>query len=99
MKESAVRTSIKNKLSKLGYIVIKNTVVSETGWPDLSIYRNGATFFIETKSTGKNLTPKQNLIHQRLTAQGFVVLVIDSQPQIALLLQSLNHGQKDIPVL
>ena len=45
--EGSLENAIRNYLSKAGWKVIK--AGSQKGWPDLTCFRGGGTFFIETK--------------------------------------------------
>lgn len=97
--ESSIQSKIVDKLKKLNYIVIKTTVSSLNGWPDLTIFRNGYTFFIEVKALNKEPSPLQLHRHSQLRSQNFIVLVIDSNDGISSLLNSLDNGRKDLPTL
>lgn len=98
--ESQVQAYIKSDLIKMGYEVIKNGTVSQNGWPDLTSHRNEKTFFIEVKRLGLEPSPLQSHIHDRLRAQGFVVVVLDSIQAYKLFkTNNLRNGQEDVPVL
>lgn len=76
--ETVTQAKIVKKLKALGFIVVRNRGVDVAGWPDLTAYKNGVTWFIEVKRTPDDKpTPIQLHVHERLRAQGFRVEVWD----------------------
>jgi hypothetical protein len=51
----------------------KSTILP--GWPDYTIFYEGAVFFVELKSKGKKLRPSQDEVCKQLTVSGFTVRV------------------------
>lgn len=82
MTESKVQSKIRDKMTASGWLIIKMTVVSLSGFPDLLCLRNGETLFIECKAPGKSATPKQEHIHKVLNHYGFDVYVIDDPKKL-----------------
>jgi len=63
-----------------GGMIVKLTILYETGWPDrLILWPGERIFFVELKSTGKDLSPRQKLIRRRLKALGFSYYKIDDE--------------------
>lgn len=74
--ESKEQTKIKKYLEKDGWIVVKTIQLSESGYPDLFAFRDGATLFIEVKrEKGGRLSEIQKYRIERLIDAGFIVLV------------------------
>ena len=74
--ESKEQTKIKKYLEKDGWIVVKTIQLSESGYPDLFAFRDGAVLFIEVKrEKGGRLSEIQKYRIEQLIAQSFVVLV------------------------
>lgn len=92
MRESALQSKLKKKLTALGYIVIKNTNVHKAGWPDIVAYRNGTTTFIEVKTPGQSPSELQLFRHRELIHQDFKVYIIDSNESLNDLLNILQNG-------
>jgi len=77
-KESIIQRKVISQYEAAGWLVVKIIQCTKNGWPDLQCHRNGVTLFIETKSTGKKLSPLQAYRHKKLREQGFTVLIIDN---------------------
>lgn len=54
-----------------GYIVIKTIRLNQNGFPDLFIFKNGKTIFIESKELNDTLKPLQKLRIDQLIENGF----------------------------
>ncbi len=75
--ESTIQRKIISKYESEGWLVVKIIQTTKNGWPDLQAHRDGVTLFIETKATGKKLSPLQIYRHNQLRDKGFTVLLID----------------------
>lgn len=77
--EKVIERLLVEEVKKAGGWAIKLLATQVTGLPDrLVLLPGGRVFFVELKSTGKKPTKIQKLIHEKLRALGFRVLVIDS---------------------
>ncbi len=87
MKEQNVQTQIKAKLKKVGWLVLKLTVTSYAGFPDLICLRYpGTVAFIEVKLPGKQPTALQSHWISLLTKLGFDTRVARSLDDVRDLL-------------
>ena len=79
--EQQIQTKIKKYAEGKGWIVIKTIKLSEAGFPDLFMFKNGKTIFIEVKKPGGIISPLQELRQRQLREQGFTCEVIDNLEQ------------------
>lgn len=90
MKEQNIQTNIKNKLKKAGWVVLKLTVVSYAGFPDLlCLKKPGRVAFVEVKKPGNNPTALQKYWLDFLLKMGFDARVAYSVDDV----QSLGKPQ------
>jgi hypothetical protein len=75
MRESALQERIIRKAEADGWMVIKIIRANVSGLPDLLLLRDGEARFVEVKRPGRMATPLQELMHRRLRAAGFSVVV------------------------
>ena len=68
---SKFQTKIKNEYESKGWIVINTIKLSAAGYPDLFLFRNGVTIFIEIKEKTDTLKPLQKYRIDELIKQGF----------------------------
>ena len=78
MTEQQIQTKIKKYAEGKGWIVIKTIKLSEAGYPDLFMFKNGKTLFIEVKKAGGVVSPLQELRQKQLRQQGFTCEIIDN---------------------
>jgi hypothetical protein len=62
--------------NEYGFLNLKQ--ISEKGVPDRLYFKNGRSFFVEFKDTGKRPTKLQRHIHRQLEAAGMTVYVVDN---------------------
>jgi hypothetical protein len=79
--EQQIQSKIKKYAEGKGWIVIKTIKLSEAGFPDLFMFKNGKTIFIEVKKKGGIISPLQELRRKQLMQQGFVCEIIYSLEQ------------------
>lgn len=78
--EQYLKTKIENVLHGL---CLKLVPLHFTGLPDrLCLLPGGRALFVETKSQGKDLRPRQAYMKRQLESLGFLVYKIDSKEQI-----------------
>lgn len=68
---SKYQTKIKKEYESNGWIVINTIKLSASGYPDLFLFRNGETIFIEIKEKTDTLKPLQKFRIDELINQGF----------------------------
>lgn len=72
-------------------LCVKLVPFAFTGLPDRLCLLPGARLvFVETKSAGKQLKPRQKYVHEQLAKLGFTVLKIDSKEQVDDLVKTLK---------
>ena len=76
--EQQIQSKIKKYAEGKGWIVIKTIKLSEAGYPDLFMFKNGKTLFIEVKKPGGIISPLQELRQRQLRQQGFTCEIIDN---------------------
>jgi len=79
--EQQIQSKIKKYAESKGWIVIKTIKLSEAGYPDLFMFKDGKTIFIEVKKPGGIISPLQELRQRQLREQGFTCEVIDNLEQ------------------
>jgi hypothetical protein len=82
MREAQIQTSIKKKLEKSGWLVIKLIQTSWNGIPDQLILKDGRTLFIEVKQPGQQPSALQAIRHRQLREMGFEVITATSTKDI-----------------
>lgn len=85
---SKFQTKIINQYKKDGWIVINTIKLSDAGYPDLFLFRNGITIFIEVKEKNDTLKPLQKFRIDELIKQGFNAFCIQDTKGI---IYPLNH--------
>lgn len=76
--EQQIQSKIKKYAEEKGWIVIKTIKLSEAGYPDLFMFKDGKTLFIEVKKPGGIISPLQELRRRQLIQQGFTCEIIDN---------------------
>jgi len=74
--EQQIQSKIKKYAEGKGWIVIKTIKLSEAGYPDLFMFKDGKTIFIEVKKVGGVVSPLQELRRKQLMQQGFFCEII-----------------------
>lgn len=85
MKESEklIERNLSKAIKKLGGMCFKFVPKFFTGLPDrICLLPGGVVFFVETKSTGDTLRPRQKLVRNLLENLGFKVYKVDSTEDI-----------------
>lgn len=76
-------SNFQNKIIKQfkdeGWIVVKTIRLSESGYPDLFMFKDGITIFREIKSGSDTIKPLQKHRINQLIAQGFDAKCIHEQ--------------------
>lgn len=91
MTEKQIEMKLRLGVEKLNGIALKLQSQYYTGLPDRMILMPGGRIrFAEIKTTGKNPTPRQKIVHQELRGLGFQVDVIDSEEGLQRFLEDLE---------
>lgn len=86
--EKALDKKLSEEVKRLGGISIKLLTTHLTGLPDrLCLLPEGRLFFSEIKTTKQKPKKIQLVIHRKLTALGFRVIVIDNSQTIKELIE------------
>ncbi len=68
---SSFQSKLIKKYKSEGWIVIKTIKLSDSGYPDLFLFKNGKTIFIEVKKGNDTLKQLQKYRIDELIKQGF----------------------------
>jgi hypothetical protein len=90
MNEKLIERKLREGVKKRGGLAVKFTSPFFTGMPDRFILTPGGRIrFAELKSTGKQLSERQEVVKKQLEDLGFSVAVIDDQKTLDEFLKSL----------
>lgn len=78
MLEKKIQREIIEYLNRNGWFVVKNILLSCSGFPDISAYKSGVSIFIEVKSPNGVLSELQKIQITKLSDNGFLVVVAKS---------------------
>jgi hypothetical protein len=88
MNEKRIEKRLVDGVKRLGGIALKFWPISFSGFPDrIVLLPGGRINFVELKTTGKTLRPRQKIVRRLLERLGFQVYKIDT---IELLTDYLN---------
>lgn len=77
--EGKIEAYLRRRVLETGGRIRKLSWIGRRGAPDRLIWWPGPLLaFVELKAPGKKPTPQQEREHERLRADGFTVLVVDS---------------------
>ena len=76
MLESKIQASCINYAKKQGWLCCKNIKCSIVGFPDLSMYKDGKTVFIEFKTEIGRQSEIQKYVEKQLVNQGFQYFLV-----------------------
>jgi len=83
MNEKLLEKKLREEVKKLGGLALKFTSQTYTGMPDrIVLMPGGRVYFVELKSTGKDLEPKQKIARKLLCNLGQIWQVIDAQEKL-----------------
>ena len=86
--EKLLERKLKREVEKLGGYCYKWFSIHITGLPDrICLLPGGRIFFAEIKTTDKDTSPRQKVVHKELIKIGFRVEVIDTSNQIEQILK------------
>lgn len=80
MSEKLIEKKLVEGVKKLGGMALKFWPITFTGFPDrIVILPGGKIHFVELKTVGGNLRPRQKIVIPKLIKLGCSVFIIDSQ--------------------
>lgn len=83
MNEKLIEKKLKREVEKLGGLCIKIFSPWFTGLPDRLVLLPGRrVYWVETKSTGADLSPRQKVVRRLFAKLGFEVDVVDDQQKL-----------------
>lgn len=83
MRERTIEQALSREVCRVGGMCLKFTSPSTRGVPDrIVLMPGGRMTFVEVKAPGRRPTRVQRIMHDRLRALGFTVLVVDSMEGI-----------------
>lgn len=78
MLESVIQSKIVNEAKKNGYIVLKVVKCNMNGYPDLTLFKDNKTIFIEVKNEKGIQSELQKYIQKQLEKEGFKYFLVRS---------------------
>lgn len=89
--EKLLERKLREQVKKMGGWAVKFWAVNLAGFPDrIVLMPRGRIWFAEIKTTGKNPTPIQRLMHNRLQDLGFEIRVISTDQELINFLNDLK---------
>ena len=77
-KESSIEKSLVRQCKAKGIMCLKLVPISQIGFPDRTLLRNGRVAFVEVKKPGGKVAPQQKAWHRLLAMFGCPVWVVSS---------------------
>jgi len=78
MLESKIQSQIIKEAKKMGYIAFKTIKCNISGWPDITLYKNGKSIFIEVKTEIGIQSPLQAYCEKIINYNGFSYYLVRS---------------------
>ena len=78
MLESVIQSKIINEAKKNGYLVLKVVKCNINGYPDITLFKDNLTIFVEVKSEKGIQSEIQKYVQKQLEKQGFKYYLIKS---------------------
>ena len=78
MLESVIQSKIVNEAKKNGYIVLKVVKCNMNGYPDLTLFKDNKTIFIEVKNEKGIQSELQKYVQKQLEKEGFKYFLVRS---------------------
>lgn len=92
MKEKLIEKKLRAGAQFRKGIALKLIAAFFTGLPDrLVLIPVGRLWFVETKTTGERLSPRQKVVHALLRKMGFEVRVISTQELLDQFFQEVDR--------
>ena len=78
MLESLIQSKIINDAKNNGYLVLKVVKCNINGYPDLTLFKNNSTIFVEVKNEKGIQSEIQKYVQKQLEKQGFKYILVRS---------------------
>lgn len=78
MLESIIQSKIINEAKKNGYLVLKVVKCNLNGYPDITLFKNNSTIFVEVKNEKGIQSEIQKYIQKQIELQGFKYYLVRS---------------------
>lgn len=92
MNEKLLEKKLREKVKALGGLALKFSSVYFTGVPDRFVFMPcGKLWLVELKSSGKGLSPRQQIVIPQFQKLGFEVRVIDSKELLDKFLNEITQ--------
>ena len=78
MLESVIQSKIVNEAKKNGFTVLKVVKCNMNGYPDLTLFKDNKTIFIEVKNEKGIQSKIQKYVQKQLEKQGFQYFLVRS---------------------
>src|SRR5690349_4969173 len=89
--EKTLEKKLREAVKKCKGLALKFYCLSFTGIPDrVVLMPGGRIWFVELKSTGEKLSPRQKIVIPMLLNLGFKVWIIDDEEELDLLFNELD---------
>jgi len=78
MLESVIQSKIINEAKKNGYLVLKVVKCNMNGYPDITLFKDNKTIFVEVKNEKGIQSEIQKYIQKQLESKGFEYYLVRS---------------------
>ena len=78
MLESVIQSKIINEAKKNGYLVLKVVKCNMNGYPDITLFKDNKTIFIEVKNEKGIQSEIQKYVQKQLESKGFQYFLVRS---------------------
>lgn len=90
--EKRLERKLQNEVKKWGGLALKFTSPGFTGVPDrIVLLPSGKTLFVELKSKGATLSPRQATVQNKIAKLGFPVFTISSETELTYFLKFISY--------
>lgn len=88
--ERFMERRLSDGLDRRGITHLKLNVQGRRGWPDRLVLLHGRVLFVELKTPGGRLNPRQKYVHAKLDSLGFEVLTVTSVSDVLAYIDQIN---------
>jgi hypothetical protein len=78
MLESVIQSKIINEAKKNGYLVLKVVKCNMNGYPDITLFKDNKTIFVEVKNEKGIQSEIQKYVQKQLESKGFQYFLVRS---------------------
>ena len=94
MLESIIQSKIVNEAKKNGYTVLKVVKCNINGFPDLTLFKDSLTIFIEVKNEKGIQSEIQKYVQKQLEKQGFKYYLVKSLEEFKQIIETYKEKLK-----